>query len=140
MKYGYQKGDSCSRGLIPCQGIIEVRAPENCSCHISPPCSQCVEAREFCPVCDYEAKNDIIFNDHVVNVVDGIYKTYEPRPLDSTKIDWRTLPHTNSSQLCEGVYPEGTTRDQIEKLVKGTFGGRFDQFRDGKFIYVAYTD
>ena len=61
-------------------------------------------------------------------------------PLDPTKIDYRIKTHTNSSQICEGVYPEGTTREDVEKLVKGTFGGRFVYFEGGKFKYIAYTD
>lgn len=72
----------------------------------------------------------------------------QPRPnyqaiqatLDATKISWRTLSHTNASQLCVGVCPPGTARDEIEKQVKGTFGGRFEQFTGSAFVYVAYTD
>lgn len=61
-------------------------------------------------------------------------------PLDNTKIDYRITPHTSSSQLCEGVYPEGTTQDQVRAEVKGTFGGRFEQFGGGRFKFIAYTD
>jgi len=28
----------------------------------------------------------------------------------------------------------------VESVVKGTFGGRFEQFGGGKFKYIAYTD
>lgn len=62
------------------------------------------------------------------------------RKLDPTKLDWHVLPHSNSSQLCRGVYPEGMTKEQIEPHVKGSFGGRFTAFGGGKFEYVAYTD
>lgn len=40
----------------------------------------------------------------------------------------------------EGVYPEHLTRQEVEKEVKGTFGGRFEHFGNGKFKYIAYTD
>ncbi|MNM40731.1 hypothetical protein D3C81_515340 [compost metagenome] len=70
----------------------------------------------------------------------GAYRSWEPRPLDPTKIDWRTSYHTYSSQICEGVYPEGTTRDQVVEKVRGTFGGRFESFGNGRFKYIAYTD
>lgn len=63
-----------------------------------------------------------------------------PRPLDPTKIDYRIFTHSGCSQLCRGVYPEGTTKQQVEDRVKGTFGGRFNYFGEGKFEYVAYTD
>jgi hypothetical protein len=42
--------------------------------------------------------------------------------------------------LIDGVYPLGTTREEVVALVKGTFGGRFETFGNGKFRYVAYTD
>jgi hypothetical protein len=60
--------------------------------------------------------------------------------LDASKIDYRIQSHSGSSQLCIGVCPPNTTRDQVEAVVKGTFGGRFDQWGDGRFVYVAYTD
>jgi len=62
------------------------------------------------------------------------------RQLDTSKIDWHDKPHSGCSMVKEGVYPEGTTREQVEAKVKGTFGGRFEQFGAGKFRYVAYTD
>lgn len=62
------------------------------------------------------------------------------RQLDPTKIDFHSLPHSSSSMIKRGVYPPGTTREQVEEKVRGTFGGRFDSFGDGKFQYTAYTD
>jgi hypothetical protein len=60
--------------------------------------------------------------------------------LDKTKIDYRIYGHSHASQLCAGVYPKGTTREQVEQMCKGSFGGRFERFQDGQFVYVAYTD
>jgi hypothetical protein len=57
-----------------------------------------------------------------------------------TKITRHTKPHSSCSQLVEDTYPEDTTREQVEARVKGTFGGRFVEFSDGKFKYIAYTD
>lgn len=62
------------------------------------------------------------------------------RPLDPTKIDYRIRSHSSSSQICEGVYPEGTTKAEVEARVRGTFGGRFESFGNGRFKYIAYTD
>lgn len=62
------------------------------------------------------------------------------RPLDDTTIDYQIKVHTNSSQICEGVYPEGTTQDEVRAKVNGTFGGRFEQFGNGRFKFIAYTD
>ena len=61
----------------------------------------------------------------------------DPRP---TKIEYRIKPHSGSSQLCIGSYPDGTTQKDVEALVKGTFGGRFNSFGNGRFEYVALTD
>lgn len=63
-----------------------------------------------------------------------------PRELDPTKIDWRNKPHTSATMIKEGVYPPTATREDVEKLVRGTFGGRFENFGDGRFKYIAYTD
>lgn len=40
----------------------------------------------------------------------------------------------------EGVYPDGTTIQEVRKVVDGTFGGGFESFRNGKFKFIAYTD
>jgi len=71
---------------------------------------------------------------------------YEPvkdgrdRELDSSKIDWKCHGHTHFSMLKVGVYPDGTTQKQVLEKVKGTFGGRFTKFGDGRFEYIAHTD
>jgi hypothetical protein len=77
----------------------------------------------------------------------GAWLSWKPRPLDPRKIDYRIKSHSNSSQLCEGVYPvgdspeaEASVRAEVEMRCRGTFGGRFQSFGNGKFSYVAYTD
>lgn len=62
------------------------------------------------------------------------------RKLDPTKIDFHSLRHSSCSMIKRGVYPPGTTQHEVEEKVRGTFGGRFNYFRDGKFEYIAYTD
>jgi hypothetical protein len=141
--FGRADGETCWRN--GCKGVIEEHCHDkNCYCHISPPCASCMTDRAFCPVCDWVAADDHgIINDYAVKYADrsqGVLATWKPRPLDPRKIDWRTKAHTNSSQICVGVYPEGTTRAEVENLVAGTFGGRFNHFGCGTFEYVAYTD
>lgn len=150
--FGYLEGETCGRD--GCEGIIQERVVENCSCHISPPCSTCTTPREYCPECDWDAEEEdrsFYFNGFRCTAVskddagkgmwsDTPLQKFEPRPLDPTKIDYRIKSHTNSSQICEGVYPEGTTAEEVRKLVDGTFGGRFEHFGNGKFKYIAYTD
>ena len=137
---GICEGEVCGR--LICQGVIKCHPVENCSCHISPPCGACTAPRNFCPACGWEESDDEIVNDYVVNVdrQTGNYRTWAPRPLDPTKIDWHSKSHTHFSMIMEGVYPVGTEIEDVLKLVRGTFGGRFEYFRDGKFRYIAYTD
>lgn len=137
--HGIEEGEVCNRD--GCKGVIELEEHKGCSCHISPPCSACVDRDVFCPMCGWEARKEII-NDYVVttNAKSHVYEAWKPRPLDPTKIDWHSKPHSNASMIKEGVYPEGTTRAQVEEKIVGTFGGRFEHFGDGKFKYIAYTD
>lgn len=43
------EGDSCLD--INCNGHYEYGRVENCSCHIAPPCSACVDNELICNVC-----------------------------------------------------------------------------------------
>ncbi len=149
--HGFCDGDTCCRNH--CTGIIDIHPSDNCSCHLSPPCSSCTAPRNFCPDCGWEEVDDpetyrTTINDYVVNIdrSTGNYRSWEPRPLDPTRIDYRNLPHTNASMIKEGIFPEGVTTEQLRSELVGTFGGRFeylDQPHDGKpgrFKYIAYTD
>lgn len=46
------EGDPCNQP--GCPGVIETKAVENCSCHISPPCGACTSACLICNTCGYE--------------------------------------------------------------------------------------
>jgi len=62
--------------------------------------------------------------------------------LNDRIINWRYECHTHFSMKKVGVFTDGTTRAEVEKEVKGTFGGRFEYFSESerKFSYIAYTD
>ncbi|MFY3577131.1 hypothetical protein ACOTI8_31005 [Achromobacter xylosoxidans] len=139
MAHGCEEGDICGRQ--GCQGVIEFQKPENCSCHLGAPCYSCMSVQLHCPECGWEAQEEH-FNDYVVTVnkATGVYEGWRPRPLDPTRIDYRSLPHSSCSMIKEGVYPEGATREEVRALVDGTFGGRFEHFGNGKFRFIAYTD
>ena len=141
---GLFEGDICLRN--GCEGKIKLlETDECCSCHINPPCGYCTTPREYCPECDWTASDEL-----KISNINGFHTRYNPktneyagwkrRELDPTKIDYHIFSHTSSSQKCEGVYPEGTSAEDVEKKVKGTFGGRFTYFGNGKFTYIAYTD
>lgn len=129
----YEEGDNCPE----CHKAKLAWPQRECSCHIKPPCGACTDARLTCPVCGWED------NPEPYRELGGLgllVREYAPRPLDPTKIDYRVKTHTASTQICQGVYPDGTTRNQVEAKVKGTFGGRFKAFGQGRFEYIAYTD
>ena len=136
MYAGYlEEGDRCPECH---QSALEYPGVEGCCCHINPPCSACVNNVLTCPSCGWEDESP----DHVyITVAPGLsMRENKPRPLDKTKIDYRIKMHSSCSQICEGVYPKGTTVSDVKKVVDGTFGGRFEQFGGGKFRFIAYTD
>ncbi|AHF77940.1 Phage protein [Sodalis praecaptivus] len=138
---GYFEGDTCARD--GCEGVIELEEVENCSCHLYAPCWRHENADMWCPECGWQASKDPLCVREISTIsLGGPLPLIETRRrvLDPTKIDWITKMHSSSSMIKEGVYPEYLTRQEVEKEVRGTFGGRFEYFGDGKFKYIAYTD
>ena len=136
----YEEGDKCPEC---CEGILYYPPVQNCTCHINPPCSACTDRQLECDKCGYQPEEPEYKDIPVTYDFNGFYiaqREYKPRPLDNSKIDYRIKMHTAASQICEGVYPEGTTMEEVRKVVDGTFGGRFEHFGNGKFKYIAYTD
>lgn len=54
--HGQEDGDTCGRG--GCQGVISLLPVENCSCHIAPPCGACTTPAEYCPECEWRARDE----------------------------------------------------------------------------------
>lgn len=51
MKMDMEEGDECpNRG---CDGVLVMRPPEYCLCHISSPCHMCVDNMPVCPKCGW---------------------------------------------------------------------------------------
>jgi hypothetical protein len=46
------EGDLCP--VRACDGILEPKPVENCSCHINPPCPACEGQVLWCPECTWE--------------------------------------------------------------------------------------
>jgi len=140
MYAGYpEEGDECPEP--GCTGHLGFPKVENCSCHISAPCHACVNSVLTCDECGWEDDSP---DEKLVPLVTGkpVLEMFEhkPRPLDSTKIDWRDQMHSGCSMKKVGVYPVGTTMEAVRKEVDGTFGGHFESFGGGKFVFIAYTD
>lgn len=45
-----EEGDACTVG--GCAGRLEALTGRDCSCHVSPPCSSCVDTGLRCGTCD----------------------------------------------------------------------------------------
>jgi len=137
--FGTEIGETCKRD--GCVGVIDEYEKEGCcSCHINPPCGYCVEDNLYCPVCEWYSKDEPITPPVKAPNKDILFKRRTVDDLDNTKIDWISKSHTHFSMIKEGVYPEGVTSKEVLEKVKGTFGGRFNHFGNGKFKYTAYTD
>lgn len=134
-----EEGDTCPECK---EGILRYSKAENCSCHINPPCSACTDRKLTCDKCGFAPEEPEYIDIPIARTEDTILlmREYKPKELDKTKIDYRIKMHTSSTQICEGVYPESASRADVEKIVRGTFGGRFEYFNNGRFKYVAYTD
>lgn len=141
-EFGYEEGATCNRE--GCDGVIEFEKVENCSCHIIPPCWAHENQDTWCPECGWRAANDPLCVREIASISLGVlpYVQTKPRVLDQTKIDWVPELHTAASMIKKGVFPIGTPREEVEKVVRGTFGGRFESFdeKNGRFKYIAYTD
>ena len=60
----FEEGQACpllatSDGIMTeaCTGTLQFADPNNCSCHISAPCSPCLERPLVCNVCHWEAED-----------------------------------------------------------------------------------
>lgn len=155
MEPGIIKGEICNRN--DCKGIIDEHEKDgSCSCHINPPCGYCTTDSSYCPECGWEPSDDIIEinpevekrniehyqrdNEKWQQQRDLFYKKYRgAEPIE--KLEMRNEPHTHFTQIIVGVFPKGTeTRESLLPMVRGTFGGRFEQFGETSFKYIAYTD
>ena len=141
MYAGYhEEGDKCpEKG---CVGRLNFPKAENCSCHISPPCNSCTSVVLTCGTCGWE---DDAPDEKYIEVAPGLAMLErKPRPLDNTRIDYRSLMHSGCSMKKIGVYPESgdeaADRAAVRMVVHGTCGGSFESFGNGKFSFIAYTD
>lgn len=131
-----EEGDRCLQH--GCDGRLRYPRVTDCSCHISAPCSACTSSKLECDVCGWIDDSP---DETYVQLAPGLAMLeMRPRPLDPTKIDFRRQMHSNSSMKIVGVYPEGTTAAEVQAVVNGTFGGRFEKFANGHFVFIAYTD
>lgn len=153
---GYATGEVCRRN--ECGGIIAEHDKDGCcSCHINPPCDYCTTPNTYCPVCgwddaeeqrsapayklsDEEAARYKAERDKQDEWLADFNKMWHGNK-EAEKLIIRKESHTHFSMKVFGVHPEGytLTEDDMQKI-RGSFGGRFEQRGETRFIYIAYTD
>lgn len=150
--FGYLPGEVCGRLFtnnfqVVCEGIIkQADSDTGCSCHCgNPPCSHCTDSREYCPECDWDGREEQLA--HSQKMYEE-YRARENKPhtertfreLDRTKVDYFLEIIDKNKQLYIGVYPEGTTVEQVEVTLNiwQFISGKFLKFRNGEFIYIAH--
>jgi hypothetical protein len=145
-EHGYNKGEICNRE--GCRGIIDEHDKDGCSCHSAPPCSSCTRTYEYCPECDWDHQEEIEAEYAKRTIIsDGITYILPKRKtiddLDKSKIDWFHSGGWHSGTEITGVYPEGTTREDILRalrIAENPNMPRFKRFSDGIFTLTYFTD
>lgn len=160
MEEGIETGQICNRE--GCKGVIEEKdSDRGCSCHICPPCSYCVTAREYCPECDWDHQEEIddIYFKQQTSITEEqkekwkkeaeernqrvieFWKFYNSNQI-AEEMNWTSQGHSNSSMKKIGWFPPSMEFEEFLSKIRGTFGGRFERLNReiGRFEYIAYTD
>ena len=185
----YQEGGKCPE----CGGALFYPPVEDCSCHISPPCSACTDNVLLCHDCDFEwcpsydeptqpsvrqhptfipatidgraPETEVIYEEpqfccgqnytyedlsrfysaqygfpYTVYSMDDFGDLYTSSRYNLYEINAKVALHTTFTMRVSGWYPPHLTKEDVREKVNGTFGGRFVEFDNGQFSFIAYTD
>lgn len=157
MEIGYAKGEVCNRD--GCAGIIDQHESNSgCSCHINPPCGYCETSREYCPVCEWDGREEQIESQKIDPEIQKKNQEYFEREqkkwdearelfnkkfrgeIPADKVEIRSESHTHFSMKRRAVFPKGTNWQDLLPQLKGSFGGRLSWKNDYSLEYIAYTD
>ena len=136
MSQDMTEGDPC-----PQCGESTVKEIENCSCHISPPCSACVDALLFCRKCGWEDE-PIKYEPSTVSV-EPYKHVQSTRDLGNGKriLNYQMDSNSGSTMVYTGYYEGDVTwADIIGCFGDGTFGHRLGVLHNGYFKYTKITD
>ena len=137
----FEEGQACPE---KCGGHLSLPAVKNCSCHINPPCSACVNRLLTCDVCGWEEPEEIMVYQTVLGMMLGerIFKR-PSKDLGNGKLlyDYDYDSRSGSTMVYKGRY-EGpvTPQDILEFFGDGTFGHRGPSLYNGAFTYTKITD
>ena len=144
----FEEGGTCPECK---KGIMEFPKVENCSCHINPPCSRCLDNRLTCDECGFEEPESEPLPPPSQSQLDAWDKEREKweesRRRGHTFEDGGrifNMSHDGSSgstMVWTGQYEGDVTAEKIfEYLGDGTFGHRGPSLFNGKFTYTKITD
>ncbi len=121
----YEEGQKCPECK---EGILDYPKVQNCSCHINPPCSNCVDNKLTCEVCGWEEPE--IINEQTFRYcapVSEIVYTRPSKELGNGKriFDYYYDSSSGSIMVWKGKYKgDVTAEDILNYFGKGTFGHR----------------
>lgn len=64
----------------------------------------------------------------------------DPKDAARIRIEYQVVSRSPSSEKLRGTYHSDMTKAEVEAAVRGPFGGHFESFGGGRFVYVAFTD
>ena len=127
------------------KGKMDYAAPENCSCHIAPPCSSCMDRPLECSLCHFEVQQEKpsyvpcgtlmpfrVIDRHNRN------KVFENGAMI---YDWKMDSRSGSTMEYEGRYTgELKASDVISYFGDSYFGHLGPSIYGGRFQYTIITD
>lgn len=138
----YSEGDKCKS----CEkGFLIYPKVENCSCHINPPCSSCVDNKLTCDNCGWE-EPEIKNEETYQHVGGGIIASFFTRPSHDFGNGKRIFDYdydssSGSTMVFKGRYKgDVTEKDILDYFGDGTFGHLGPYLNNGIFTYTKITD
>ncbi len=139
----YEEGNHCPECK---QGALHYPKVQNCSCHISPPCNQCVENPLTCNKCGWvwEAPKRMIVPTDIPGICTVIYpsrRALHVFPHGGRIMDYSYDARSGSTMVWTGSY-EGpvTAADILAHFGDGSFGHRGPSLTGSRFSYTQITD
>lgn len=138
-----EEGGECPEA--GCTGTLFFPPPENCSCHISPPCHSCTSVQLTCDECGWVCPPPVR-EETWRHIGGGIAERVVTRPShefgDGKRIyDWDYDSSSGSTMVYKGKYKGDVTAEDILKFFgDGTFGHRGPSLHNGIFTYTKITD
>lgn len=134
------------------EGSMQFPRVENCSCHLSAPCSACTDSHLICDHCEWEFEPEPPQKKEPTQQDRDAWAKYQ-RDWEAARSKGHTFPNggrifnidhdgrSGSTMVFRGQYEgEVTAKEIFEYLGDGTFGHRGPFVNNGRFTYTKITD